>query len=121
GGALFVLTGEGHAALSRSVLRVLPDRSVQPVASLLNFAAAGLSRDLIGSGLVASNPFAITAAPDGSALYVADGAAGRVLRVALDGTTQLFAQLPGMPPLAGLAFGPDGRLYVADFSPLPHA
>ena len=76
GGALYVLTGEGHAALSRSVLRVLPDRSVQPVASLLNFAAAGLSPDLIGSGLVASNPYAIAAAPDGSALYVADGASG---------------------------------------------
>jgi sugar lactone lactonase YvrE len=121
GGALFVLTGEGHAALSRSVLRVLPDRSVQPVASLLNFAAAGLSRDQIGSGLVASNPFALAAAPDGTALYVADGASGRVLRVALDGTIQLFAELPRMPPLAGLAFGPDGRLYFADFSALPHA
>src|SRR4051812_27695014 len=30
GGELYVLTGEGSAALSRSVLRVLPDRSVQP-------------------------------------------------------------------------------------------
>jgi DNA-binding beta-propeller fold protein YncE len=59
GGALYVLTGEGHATLSRSV---------QPVASLLNFAATGLSSDLIGSGLVASNPYAIAAAPDGSAV-----------------------------------------------------
>jgi hypothetical protein len=78
--------------------------------------ATGLSRDLIGSGLVASNPYAIAAAPDGSALYVADGASGRVLRVALDGALQLFAELPRMPPLTGLAFGPDGRLYFADFS-----
>src|SRR6185436_4243804 len=115
------LTGEGHAALSHSVLRVLPDRSVQPVASLLNFAAADLSRDLIGSGLVASNPYAIAAAPDGSALYIADGAAGRVLRVTLDGAIRLFAELPRMPPLTGLEFGPDGRLYFADFSALPHA
>jgi hypothetical protein len=121
GGSIFVVTGEGHAALSRSVLRVLPDRSVQPIASLLNFATAGMPRDLIGSGLVASNPSAIAAAPDGSALYVADGASGRVLRVGLDGTIQLFAELPGMPPLAGLAFGPDGRLFFADFSRLPHA
>jgi sugar lactone lactonase YvrE len=121
GGTLYVLTGEGHAALSRSVLRALPDRSVQPIASLLNFAAAGLPRDLIGSGIVASNPSAMLAAPDGSAVYVADGASGRVLRVSLDGAIQLFAELPGMPPLAGMAFGPDGRLYFADFSPLPHA
>jgi len=121
GGALYVLTGEGHTALSRSVLRVLPDQSVQPIASLLNFAAAGLSPDLIGSGLVAANPYAFAAAPDGSALYVADGASGRVLHVALDGTISVFAELPGMPPLTGLEFGPDGRLYVADFSARPHA
>jgi len=121
GGTLYVLTGEGHAALSRSVLRVLPDRSVQPVASLLSFAAAGLSTDLIGSGLVASNPYAIAAAPDGRALYVADGASGRVLRVTLDGKISGFAELPHMPPLTGLAFGSDGRLYFADFSALPHA
>jgi sugar lactone lactonase YvrE len=121
GGALYVLTGEGHAALSRSVLRALPDRSAQPVASLLNFAAAGLSPDLIGSGLVASNPYALAAAPDGRALYVADGASGRVLRVTLDGKISGFAALPHMPPLTGLAFGPDGRLYFANFSALPHA
>jgi sugar lactone lactonase YvrE len=120
-GTLFVLTGEGRDALARSVLRVLPDRSVQPVASLLNFAAAGLPRDLIGSGIVAANPSAMVAAPDGSALFVTDGASGRVLRVGLDGDIRLFAELPGMPPLTGLAFGPDGRLYFADFSALPHA
>jgi sugar lactone lactonase YvrE len=121
GGALYVLTGEGHAALSRSVLRVLPDQSVQPIASLLNFAAAGLPSDLISSGIVAANPYALAAAPDGSALYVADGASGRVLHVELDGTISAFAELPNMPPLTGLAFGPDGRLYFADFSALPHA
>jgi sugar lactone lactonase YvrE len=63
----------------------------------------------------------MVAAPDGSLLYVADGASGRVLRVALDGKISVFAELPGMPPLAGLEFGPDGRLYVADFSAGPHA
>lgn len=118
---LLVLTGEGSNALSRSVLRALPDRSVQPVASLLNFAAAGLPRDLIGSGIVANNPSAMLAAPDGSGVYVADGASGRVLRVSLGGAIQPFAELPGMPPLTGMAFGPDGRLYFANFSPLPHA
>ncbi|HEU5100262.1 MAG TPA: ScyD/ScyE family protein [Roseiflexaceae bacterium] len=118
---LLVLTGEGSSALSRSVLRALPDGSVQPIASLLNFAAAGLPRDLIGSGLVANNPSAMVAAPDGSAVYVADGASGRVLRVSLDGAIEPFAELPGMPPLTGMAFGPDASLYFANFSPLPHA
>ena len=44
-----------------------------------------------------------------------------MLRVALDGQISLLAELPQMPPLTGLAFGPDGRLYFADFSALPHA
>ena len=52
---------------------------------------------------------------------MADGASGRVLRVALDGKISLFAELPQMPPLTGLTFGPDGRLYFANFSALPHA
>jgi sugar lactone lactonase YvrE len=62
----------------------------------------------------------MAAAPDGSALYVSDGASGRVLRVTLDGHIRVFAELPNMPPLTGLAFGPDGKLYVTMFSTLPH-
>jgi DNA-binding beta-propeller fold protein YncE len=62
-------------------------------------------------GMVASNPFALAAAPDDSTLYVADGASGRVLRVALDEQISVLAALPQMPPLTGLAFGPDGKLY----------
>jgi len=91
------------------------------VASIRNFAAADLPRDLLETSLVAANPYAMVTAPDGSALYVADGASGRVLRVALDGKISVFAELPHMPPLTGLAFGPDGGLYFADFSALPHA
>jgi len=120
-GALYVLTGEGYDRLSRAVLRVQPGEPPQPVASILNFAMAGTPlAQMIGPNAVAANPYAMVAAPDASALYVADGASGRVLRVTLDGNISVFAELPDMPPLTGLAFGPDGRLYFADFSPLPH-
>jgi sugar lactone lactonase YvrE len=122
GGSLYVLTGEGYdERLSRAVLRVVPGAPPQPVASVQNFAMAGsrLSQ-MIGANAIAANPYAMVAAPDGSAFYVADGASGRVLRVMLDGSIMVFAELPNMPPLTGLAFGPDGRLYFADFSPLPH-
>ena len=54
-GALYLLTGEGYDVLSRSVLRVVPGGPLQPVASIRNFAAAGLSRDLLETGLVAAN------------------------------------------------------------------
>ncbi len=123
GGALYVLTGEGYdPQLSRAVLRAVPGAPPQPIASVLNFAMAD-SRlaQMIGANAIAANPYAMAAAPDSSALYVADGASGSVLRVTLDGQISVFAKLPNLPPLAGLAFGPDGRLYFADFSLLPHA
>jgi sugar lactone lactonase YvrE len=120
-GVLYVLTGEGYDPLSRSVLRMAPDGAVQPVASVLNFATANaLEAQMLGANAAVANPYAMVAAPDGSALYLADGASGRVLRAGLDGSIHVFAELPESPPLTGLAFGPDGRLYFADFSKLPH-
>jgi sugar lactone lactonase YvrE len=123
GGALYVLTGEGYDdQLSRSVLRATPGGPPQALASLLNFAidTTPLAEQMSAGG-VPINPYAMVAAPDDSALYVTDGASGRVLRVTLDGNIRMFAELPKMSPLTGLAFGPDGRLYFADFSTLPHA
>jgi sugar lactone lactonase YvrE len=123
GGVLYVLTGEGYDdELSRAVLRVEPRRPPQQVASLLRFASDTLPLEYqMNASGVPTNPYAMAAAPDGSALYVTDAASGRVLRVTLDGQIRLFAELPEMPPLGGLAFGPDGRLYVTMFSVMPHA
>ena len=119
-GARYVLTGEGPDPLSRSVLRIAPGDLPTPIANISNFAAKGVSSDLMNSGVIRANPYALVAAPDGSALYMTDGASGRVLRITLDGTIHTFAELPDSPPLAGLGFGPDGRLYFTAFSPLPH-
>jgi sugar lactone lactonase YvrE len=124
GDTLFVLTGEGYDDdLSRAVLRVAPDGSLQVVASIRRYVESIAPADSMmgaGGGL-ASNPFALVAAPDGQMLYLSDGATGRIFRMTLDGELSLFAEWPGMPPLTGLAFGPDGRLYVALFSELPLA
>jgi sugar lactone lactonase YvrE len=122
GGTLYLLTGEGYDdQLSRSVLRVTPGGPPQPVASLLSFAMDTMPLEYqMSAGGAPSNPYAMAAAPDGRALYVADSASGRVLRVTLDGHIQLFAELPDMPPVAGLAFGPDVKLYFTMFSMLPH-
>jgi sugar lactone lactonase YvrE len=122
GGTLYVLTGEGYDPLSRSVLRVAPDGALQPIASIMNFATANaLEAHMIGANAAVANPYAMVAAPDGGALFVADGASGRVLRVGLDGKIRVFAELPESPPLTGLTFGPDGKLYFTDFSKLPHS
>lgn len=122
-GTIYVLTGEGYDdALSRSVLRVEPNQPPQRVANLLSFAFATTPvADQLATGTVPSNPFAMTAAPNGRTLYVADGASGIVVSVTLDGTMRVFATVPGLVPLTGLTFGPDGRLYVAVFSTLPVA
>ncbi len=121
GGSLYVLTGEGwDDRLSRAVLRITPD-GPEPVAGILNFALAQTPPDqLMRTGGVDANPYAMAVAPDGNALYVTDGAAGYVLRVTLDGDIAVFVELPDRPPLTGLAFGPDGRLYFTMFSSLPH-
>lgn len=52
---------------------------------------------------------------------VTDGATGHVLAAGLDGEITLFAELPGHEVLTGIDRGPDGLVYVASFSQLPHA
>jgi sugar lactone lactonase YvrE len=123
GGVLYVLTGEGYdEKLSRRVLRVIPSAPPQSVASFGDFALDTMPLEYqLSPGGAPSNPYAMAVAPDGGALYVTDGASGRVLRAALDGKISLFAELPDLPPLAGLAFGPDSKLYFTMFSTLPHA
>jgi sugar lactone lactonase YvrE len=123
GGELYLLTGEGYdEKLSRRVLRITPGGPPQSIASLGDFALDTMPLEYqMSPGGAPSNPYAMAVAPDGGAFYVTDGASGRVLRVTLDGKVKLFAELPELPPLAGLAFGPDARLYFAMFSVLPHA
>ena len=119
--AVYVLTGEGYDdALSRAVLRVVPNESPQRVANLLSFAFGTTPvADQLAAGAVPSNPFAMVAGPDDATFYVTDGASGLVVSVTHEGTMRVFATIPGMAPLTGLAFGPDGRLYVVMLSTLP--
>lgn len=122
GDTLYVLTGEGYDdQLSRMVLRVQPGAPPQPVANLRRFAegTVPMVEQMISAG-PPSNPDAMVAAPDGSALYVADGASGRVMRVTPDGPIRTVMELPNKPPMAGMGFGPDGKLYVTMFSRRPH-
>lgn len=122
GSAIYILTGEGYDdELSRTVLRITPNGSPQVVVNVLRFIESITPVDsLMGAGgSHASNPYAMTVAPDEQAIYISDGASGRVLEVTLDGAARVFAELPQMPPLTGLAFGPDGRLQLALFSELP--
>jgi sugar lactone lactonase YvrE len=122
GGALYVLTGEGYDdALSRAVLRLRPTDAgaPQPIASLLNFSLGMATSQELQMGIVSSNPYAMVAGEHDAKLYVSDGASGRIFQITPEGDIRVFAEWP-MMPLAGMAFGPDGRLYVALFSLRPH-
>lgn len=122
-GNLYVLTAEGYDdQLSRSVLRVLPQGRPTSVANIFHFVERSTTFDsTMGISTLGTNPHSMVAAPDGHALYVTDGAAGRVFQIRLDGTIRVLVELPNKPPVTGLTFGPDERIYFALFSALPLA
>ncbi len=59
--------------------------------------------------------------PGNRRMLVADGATGHVMGAGLDGDIVLFSEVQGHEVLTGIARGPDGLVYVASFSQLPHA
>ena len=71
----------------------------------------GRSREPFSSAVV--NATSMTIGPD-QALYVSSRFEGTVSRLADDGSAALVASNLGVP--CGLAFGPDGALYVGDRS-----
>ncbi len=120
-GGLYVLTAEGYDdELSRSVLRMTTQGQPELVANIFHFVERTTNFDsAMGISTLATNPHSMIAAPDGQGLYVTDGATGRVFHILLDGTIRVLVELPNKPPVTGLTFGPDGRIYFALFSTLP--
>jgi hypothetical protein len=130
-GALYVLTAAGgyeigNPAWDNVVLRVdataAPSQAV-PIFNLTdyNLTNPSLSRqqDPVRTDVAGGMPFGL-AALDG-ALYATDGNQEHVTRITPDGRAQRILQYPASNRvLTGIAAGPDGALYVAEFGPAPH-
>lgn len=114
--ATYALIGESYGKLSRSVVRVT-ERGPEIVADLLEFAERRAPADDDG---IRSNPWSMVSDRRSEGFLVADAATGQVLSARLDGGIDLFAAVPGHEVLTGMAWGPDGMLYVGSFGQLPH-
>jgi hypothetical protein len=118
---LYLLTGEGTGALSRSLLRI-DGAGSRPIviADFLVYAEQTAVPDFFDEINAVTNPFAMIADPQNDRFLITDGATGQVYSAGLDGEIDVYSQVEGHAVLAGIAWGPDGRAYVASFSELPH-
>ncbi len=120
-GEFYLLTGESEGDLARHLLRIT-DPSTPPdmVADFLAFAIDTAEPDLFDEIDIFSNPFAMIPDPANARFLVTDGATGHVMAAGLDGDIRVFSEVEGHEVLTGITRGPDGRVYVASFSQLPH-
>jgi sugar lactone lactonase YvrE len=122
-GNLYVTDVSNHR-----IRKITPDGVVSTIAGCgpAGVATSYLFRDGAGSNACFSVPTGIAVGPDGM-IYVSDSHNNRIRKITPDGTTTTFAGRGSQgaedatDPLRarfayprGLAFGPDGALYVAD-------
>jgi plastocyanin len=108
----------GHMTVSPLLTRIAPDGTLVAIADIGRFNDENPTPPSNGDAIPMGNPYDLVAM-DGN-LYVTDGNYNRVIKVTLDGEMTLFAQWEYSPVTVGAAAGPDGNLYVAQFSPAPY-
>ncbi len=109
----------GHMTVSPKLSRMTADGRMSPIADVGAFNNAHPPPADNGDAIPMGNPFGMVA-HQGS-LYVTDGNYNRVLTMMPDGTISVVAEFDSDPTSAGIAAGPDGNLYVAQFGLAPYA
>jgi plastocyanin/sugar lactone lactonase YvrE len=108
----------GHMTVSPKLSRLASDGGMTTVADVGAFNHANPAPPDNGDAVPMGNPFGM-AALDGS-LYITDGNYNRILKATPDGAISVLADFDNDPTSVGIAAGPDGNLYVAQFGLAPY-
>lgn len=108
----------GHMTVSPLLSSIAADGSMTTIADVGKFNDDNPTPPSNGDAVPMGNPYDL-AAMDGN-LYITDGNYNRVIKATVDGELSLFAQWEFSPVTVGAGAGPDGNLYVAQFSPAPY-
>jgi plastocyanin len=109
----------GHLTVSPALSRVSADGRMSAVADVGEFNNNNPAPKENGDAVLRGNPFGMTALQGN--LYITDGNYNRIIKAGPSGQLSLLIQLPTDPTTTGIAAGPDGNLYVAQFGQAPYA
>ncbi len=116
-GQLYELAA-AHMTVSPTLSRVAPDGTMTVVADIGEFNKNNPPPPSNGDALPTGNPYDLVAMA--GSLYITDGNYNRVLKWTPGGQLSVLAAWENSPVTVGAAAGPDGNLYVAQFSPEPY-